>query len=215
MSSWFPQRFSIEQTPTNEIQLLSIDDAAADEVFSTLSSTTTRAILSSLCEAPQTASDVSKEVGTSLQNATYHLEKLQGANLIEVVDTWYSDSGREMKVYAPTNESLVLFATESENEKTLRESVLRLIGSIAVLALMGILIDYLYQVFRDPQSQNVQLGHTPGVTSPAIGSTNAIIHLSPGELFFITGFVAVLIVSIWMYFLQGHGIKRVLQNQSK
>ena len=215
MSSLFPHRFRIKQTPPNELQLLSIDDDDAEEVFSTLSSTTTRTILAALYKTPQTASDISDEVDTSLQNTTYHLEKLQGANLIEIVDTWYSDSGREMKVYAPTNASLVLFATEAENERPLRESVLRLVGSIALLGLVSRLIDHLSQAFRDPQNQDVQVGYYPDITSPGTGATNAMLHLSPGELFFLVGLLTILLASAWKYYIQGHMTKTIRQQSER
>jgi len=55
-----------------------------------------------LYEEPQTASDIAKSLDMSVQNAKYHLDKLEEAGLIEIIDIWYSDRGREMNVYAPT-----------------------------------------------------------------------------------------------------------------
>ena len=37
---------------------------------------------------------------------------------MDVVDTWYSSRGNEMKVYAPTNEPLVLVAGDAGDRQT-------------------------------------------------------------------------------------------------
>lgn len=99
-----------------ESGLVGIDDPGP--VFEVLSSSTARTILGSLYRNPGPASDVATRVGTSLQNATYHLNRLQNADLVGVVDTWYSTKGREMNVYAPANDPLVLFAGGSESKRT-------------------------------------------------------------------------------------------------
>jgi predicted ArsR family transcriptional regulator len=65
-----------------------------------------------LYDQPKTASEVADTVDTSLQNVNYHLNNLTDCNLIEVADTLYSDQGKEMKVYSPTSEALVLFASD-------------------------------------------------------------------------------------------------------
>jgi len=44
-----------------------------------------------LYEEPQTASDIAKSLDMSVQNAKYHLDKLEEAGLIEIIDIWYSD----------------------------------------------------------------------------------------------------------------------------
>src|SRR6056297_1480512 len=97
-------------------QVVGIREEAADEVFEALSSRTAREILAALYEEPDTASSVADTVDTSLQNASYHIEKLVDADLVEVADTWYSEQGREMKVYAPASESLVVFAADEASK---------------------------------------------------------------------------------------------------
>jgi len=39
-----------------------------------------------LYEEPQTASDIAKSLDMSVQNAKYHLDKLEEAGLIEIID---------------------------------------------------------------------------------------------------------------------------------
>jgi DNA-binding transcriptional ArsR family regulator len=78
-----------------------------------LSSETATEILAELSDEPTVASEVADRVGTSLQNAHHHLGRLREADLVRVVETWYSSRGSEMKVYAPVNERLVFAASGS------------------------------------------------------------------------------------------------------
>jgi DNA-binding transcriptional ArsR family regulator len=138
MSSIFPLRDTVTLDEEREPRLVEIDEDTADEVFEALSSSTTRQIFLELHNAPQTASDLADVTETSVQNVQYHLTKLQDADLIEVVDTWYSERGSEMKVYAPQDESLVLFAGR-DKQGTLRSLLNRIVGVLALLVPTSVL----------------------------------------------------------------------------
>ena len=140
MAKLFPFRGG-DTASSGEPRLVDIDDDAADEVFAALSSDTARAILSRLYESPETASGVAESADTSIQNARYHLEKLESAGLIEPVDTWYSSRGTEMTVYAPTNEPLVVAAGNQESKGVLRRALQRIVGGVGVLALASVAIN--------------------------------------------------------------------------
>jgi len=86
--------------------LISLRDA--DDLFDSLSSATARAILASLTDEPKPASALAEAVGTSTQNTMYHLRNLLEAGLITVVDTWYSEKGTKMTIYAARYDPLVL-----------------------------------------------------------------------------------------------------------
>jgi len=132
MSSIFPLRDNVTLDDEREPRLVELDEETADEVFTALSSGTTRKIFLELHTAPQTASDLAEVTDTSVQNVQYHLEKLLDAELVEVVDTWYSERGSEMKVYAPQDESLVLFAGR-DKQRSLRSLLRRIVGVLGVL----------------------------------------------------------------------------------
>jgi DNA-binding transcriptional ArsR family regulator len=132
MSTIFPLREKVSLDDGREPRLVDLDDDVADEVFEALSSATTRQIFSALHDSPQTASDLADVTDTSVQNTQYHLGKLADADLVEVVDTWYSERGTEMKVYAPTDESLVLFAGNDKGS-SLRALLKRVVGVVAML----------------------------------------------------------------------------------
>ncbi|MFB6068520.1 MAG: ArsR/SmtB family transcription factor [Halobacterium sp.] len=124
-------------------RIVGIREDAADDVFEALSARTAREILAALYEEPDTASSVAEKADTSLQNASYHIEKLVDAGLVEVADTWYSEQGREMKVYAPASESLVVFASDEASTPSLKDRLLRVLGVLGVLGVASVVVQRL------------------------------------------------------------------------
>jgi len=132
MSSIFPLRDTVRPDESREPRLVDLDEETADEVFETLAASTTREIFLALHREPQTASDLAELTDTSVQNVQYHLQKLQDADLVSAVDTWYSERGSEMQVYAPDDESLVLYAGR-DKQSTFRSLLNRMLGLASFL----------------------------------------------------------------------------------
>ncbi len=175
MSGIFPLRETVTLGEDRGPRLVNLDEEVADEVFDALSSRTTREIFGALHDSPQTASDLAEVTDTSVQNAQYHLEKLVAADLVEVVDTWYSERGTEMKVYAPTDEALVLFAGR-DTEGTLRTLLKRVVGVLAVLLPGSAVVGYLADRFAGRGQESVAgdgdaAGGDGAVTSESTGAT--------------------------------------------
>lgn len=151
MARLFPIR---SEAPSQEShpRIVDLEDEDADAVFSALSSTTARQIYSHLGEEPGTPSDVADAIDSSIQNVRYHLEKLEDAGLIEVVDTWYSSRGNEMSVYAPSNGPLIVTSDRSKATQ-LREALSRFLGGLGVLAGASLFLQYgLEQAISSAQS---------------------------------------------------------------
>ncbi|SMO75386.1 ArsR/SmtB family transcription factor [Halorubrum cibi] len=106
MPTAFPHQTPVEHTPRERSRIV-IDDQPTD-TLQVVSSDTAQQILATLDDEPATASDIADAIGTSVQNAKYHLGHLREADLIEAVDTWYSRKGIEMTVYALSVEELVI-----------------------------------------------------------------------------------------------------------
>lgn len=123
-----------DATPDDrEPRVVGVDDEDADDLIAALGSETAREILTRLHDEPATKSELAAEVDTSLQNVQYHLAKLDGADLVDVVDTTYSEKGREMDVYAAADEPLVLFAGGHEESAGIKSALLRLLGGYALI----------------------------------------------------------------------------------
>jgi DNA-binding transcriptional ArsR family regulator len=210
MSGLFPLRGTVD-LDDREPRLVGLDEEVADEVFEALSSTTTRRIFDSLHAEPHTASELAEATDTSVQNVQYHLEKLQSADLVEVVDTWYSERGTEMKVYAPTNESLVLFAGGEERGR-LRDLLQRALAIVAVLAPIAAGIGWLAGRLLDPATApaptaggdggggGIGIQSTDGATKAAEAAAGMDPALVAGVAFFLGGtFVLALVVLTWYW----------------
>jgi DNA-binding transcriptional ArsR family regulator len=121
-------------------RVVSVDSDDADDLLSALSSGTARRILARLHEDPAPPSRVADQVDTSLQNVQYHLERLEDAGAVEVAGTAYSEKGREMNLYAPADQPLVIFAGREDQSSGLRAALSRLLGGVGALAFGALLV---------------------------------------------------------------------------
>ncbi len=109
MPTLLPNR-SVEDYQTSP-EYVSLDES--DPIFDALSSNTARKIFAILHEEPTTISELATKIDTSLQNVSYHVEKMETAGLVTAVDTWYSTRGKAMDVFAATSQPLVLVSNDS------------------------------------------------------------------------------------------------------
>ena len=133
MSRLLPSR-SDPQPSDGDPRVVGVDSDDADDLIAALSSDTDGALLTEMHDEPGTPSELSDRVDTTLQNTQYHIGKLENADLVDVVDTVYSEKGREMNVYAPSDQPLVLFAGREAESTGLKTALTRLLGGIGALA---------------------------------------------------------------------------------
>jgi DNA-binding transcriptional ArsR family regulator len=119
-----------------EPSVLYVDNEQTRDVISTLSSDTAFGIFQMLNEQPLTPSEVSEELDMSVQNASYHIENLQEANLVEVIDTCYSEKGREMDIYAVTSEPKVLVLGNQNDQAGVQRAFSSLAGALGASAIL-------------------------------------------------------------------------------
>jgi hypothetical protein len=121
MSHLLPQKPHVDR-PAPDSRVVTLDDEDADEVFAALGSDVSRDVLAELYRNPATQSELAERVDTSIQNVSYHVEKLLEANLITVVEQWYSQNGVKMDVFAPAGAPLVLVAGGHERSVTVEKN---------------------------------------------------------------------------------------------
>ncbi|WP_135853998.1 ArsR/SmtB family transcription factor [Halorussus salinus] len=127
-----------------EPKVVGVDSDDADDLLAALQSETARDLLAALYDDPATPSELADEADTSIQNVRYHLERLTDADLVEVVDTVYSEKGREMKVYAPAAKPLVVFAGGDDDAPGLESALSSLLGGLGVLGLSSLAVQRLF-----------------------------------------------------------------------
>ncbi|EMA68699.1 ArsR family transcriptional regulator [Halorubrum aidingense JCM 13560] len=164
MSRLFPSL--PDATPDDrEPRVVGVDDEDADALIAALGSETARRILTELHDEPATKSELAAAVDTSLQNVQYHLSRLDDADLVDVVDTAYSEKGREMDVYAAADEPLVLFAGSSEASRGIKSALLRLLGGYGLIGLAAVGAQRLLSVDPVTTYQSAGGGGDAGIAS--------------------------------------------------
>ena len=121
---------------TDDPAVLYVDDRRTREMISVLAVDTGYDIFHLLNRRTATASEIAAEMDLSIQNTSYHLKKLEAAELISVVDTCYSEKGREMEVYAATRDPKVIVLGTEADQKALRKAFARMAGVIGVPAVL-------------------------------------------------------------------------------
>ncbi|QKY19779.1 helix-turn-helix transcriptional regulator [Halolamina sp. CBA1230] len=172
-------------------RLLWLDDEEVEPLIGSLSSETARSLLTALHEEPRTASELADAVDTSLQNVRHHLSNLQEADLVEVTETRYSVKGREMKVYAPVDDSLVVCVGNEAERAGLLESLRRYVGAAAAVIAGSLLVHW---------TVNVGGGGISGPAGPrvadSVGSSALFGTVPPAALFLAGGLVALAAVAL-------------------
>ncbi len=159
--------------PDADPRVIPVDSDDADEVLSALSAETARNLLSELHEEPAPPGELADRVDTSLQNAKYHLDKLEAAGAVAVVDTAYSEKGREMDVYAPADQPLVICAGDEQETSGVRSALTSLLGGVGVLAVLSVAVQ---QVLG--KGVGSLLG--PGVQSGSAGGSEPTTNYAAG-----------------------------------
>jgi DNA-binding transcriptional ArsR family regulator len=194
-----------------EPRVVGVESDDADDLLSALSSETARRLLGELHESPAPPAELAERVDTSLQNAQYHLENLQDAGAVEVVDTAYSQKGREMDVYAPADQPLVIFAGDQEESTSIRTALSRLLGAVGLLAVVSLAVsalsgDALPSLGSGSDAAGegaAAAAHTPTPAGGgAVASTGVVEGLGPGAFFFLGG-AAVLVGAFAVWYVRG------------
>ena len=207
MSGLLPSTPDLSAAPDPDPRVIGLDSDDAADLLAALSSDTARSVLATLHDEPATPSAVAERVDTSLQNAQYHLEKLEAADLIKEVDTIYSEKGREMSVYAPTNGPLVVFPGTSEDATGLERLLKQAFGAVVILGMVSALIEAVarglvpWLATEDAVVDDVDDAAPAAevaLDAPASPEPHWLVELiltaPPGLLFFLGGCLVVLVV---------------------
>lgn len=201
MADLLPSMPDLSGADDAEPKVVGVDSDEADAMLSALSSQTARILLTHLHEEPDTASGLAARTDTTLQNVQYHIGNLSDADLVTVADTVYSEKGREMKVYAPADRPLVVYAGREDDTLGLKQALSRLLGGVALLGVLSLLVQVWLRGFP-----SLGLAATGGAAGSADGgdvslaaaettkAAETAAGLPPGLVFFLGG-AAVLAVA--------------------
>ena len=184
--SLLPSTDDVTGEQEGEIQVLGVDEDDSADVFEALSSDTARRVLTAIYDESAPPSELADRLDISLQNVSYHLDNLEEAGVVRVADTRYSEKGREMNVYAPADDPVVVFVGTEERKTGFRDLLKRLVGATGLLVVISSLL-FAFQAFGRPGGAGDEL---------------TILELLsfPGLEFLLGGlFVLGLVVLLWVW----------------
>ena len=184
--SLLPSTDDVTGEQEGDIQVLGVDEDDSADVFEALSSDTARRVLTAIYDESAPPSELADRLDISLQNVSYHLDNLEEAGVVRVADTRYSEKGREMSVYAPADEPVVVFVGTEERKTGFRDLLKRLVGATGLLVVISALL-FAFQAFGRPGGAGDEL---------------TILELLsfPGLEFLLGGlFVLGLVVLLWVW----------------
>ncbi len=202
MASIFPTDTDVKPIQEGELEVIGLDSDDTEQLLSALSSDTSRDILASLHETPDTASALADQLDSSVQNIQYHIENLRNAGLIRVADTVYSSKGNEMNVYAPSDNPILIFAGRERDAVEFREVLKSFLGSIGLLGLLSVFVQWFVDssISRSDVQNNVGINQlqTEGSRVQEV-SDGILTSIPPGLLFFSGGLIIILLSFSWWY----------------
>jgi DNA-binding transcriptional ArsR family regulator len=200
-----PRRAEPAERP-DTAKVLDVSGEEASATFDALGSETARRIMAAVYEQPRTPVEIHEEVGTSLQNVHYHLDKLEEADLLKPAGVGYSEKGNEMTVYAPASEAVVLFAGEERERSRLERLVGRVLGLYFLLAIATVAFYYVRRWFlTEPARGDTSLStEQTGAAVERVGDAAATggAGLDPTVVFFLGGLVALCGVTLYWYLVE-------------
>lgn len=134
MSRLLSSREDSSVTRQDDPSVLYVDSEQTKDLISTLAGDTAMSVFRLLTDQALTASELADRLETSVQSVSYHLENLEDADLVEVIDTCYSEKGREMDIYAATSEPKVVVLGTRDDETCLRRAFGQMAGAVGLSA---------------------------------------------------------------------------------
>ncbi|HRR88695.1 MAG TPA: helix-turn-helix domain-containing protein, partial [Methanoculleus sp.] len=120
----------------NEVVVLQPGDERAQKIARAMASQTANAIIQEFRSGPMTSSEVARKMKIPITTAAYHIDNLLEAGLLEVVNTRWSEKGREVKVYGLTDQVLIIAPPVSDLRSVLKKYAM--LFALIVLATLGL-----------------------------------------------------------------------------
>lgn len=123
-----------------DVVVLQSGDERAQRIAKAMASQTANDMIQAFGARSMSSTEVAGHLKIPVTTATYHIENLLDAGILEVADTRWSKKGREVKVYGLTNQVLIIAPPVSDLRSVLQKyTALFAIVALASLALLGIL----------------------------------------------------------------------------
>jgi len=128
---------------TGNVVVLEPGDERAQKIAKAMASQTANDILTLLAAGTKSLTDITEQLNIPLTTVKYHTENLLDAGLLTVSETRYSIKGREVRMYALTDQILIVAPKQTDIRSLLLKysSLFGIViaGTLAIVALAPLL----------------------------------------------------------------------------
>jgi DNA-binding transcriptional ArsR family regulator len=125
-----------------DIVVLKPGDDRAHLIAKTLASKTANEILTVLKDGEYSSSEIAERLSIPITTASYHIDNLTKAEIIEVVRTRWSPKGREVKIYGVRDQLVIVAPGKTD----IRALILKYASLFAILILATIIVAILWPI---------------------------------------------------------------------
>ena len=153
----------------DNVVILEPGDERAQKISKAMASQTASDILQLLAENQKSLTEITNRLAIPLTTAKYHIENLLEAGLITVAETKYSVKGREIKIYAITNQLLIVAPRQSN----VRSLLLKYASLFGIVLFGSLVIAVLSPILRQGITAGSSLNGAPRMAIQESGDTSA------------------------------------------
>jgi DNA-binding transcriptional ArsR family regulator len=161
----------------DNVVILEPGDERAQKISKAMASQTASDILQLLAENQKSLTEITERLSIPLTTAKYHIENLLDAGLITVAETRYSVKGREIKIYAVTNQLLIVAPRKSN----VRSLLLKYASLFGIVIFGSLVIAIVSPILGQGIMSGSSLNGAPRLTAYEYGTTPAV-SASEGSL---------------------------------
>ena len=132
----------------------------AQKIAKAMASPTAGDLFNTLSDGPLSATALAERTGFPLTTVKYHLNNLLDADLIEVVDTRWSEKGREMKIYGVKDQVVVLAPRKRPSVQQVVERYGVIAGAVAIGCGVVLAIPNMLSRFLPQQNPGIAVART-------------------------------------------------------
>jgi DNA-binding transcriptional ArsR family regulator len=169
---------------TGNVVVLEPGDERAQKIAKAMASQTANDILTLLATGTKSLTDITEQLNIPITTVKYHAENLLDAGLITISQTKYSVKGREVKIYALTDQLLIV-APKQTNIRSLLLKYTSLFGIVVAgtLAIIGLAPLLAGQTLTSNAAPLMMSRQTSGgnevFAAKAVADTNLVQEVSP------------------------------------
>jgi DNA-binding transcriptional ArsR family regulator len=128
----------------DDVVVVQPGDERAKKIARAMASQTANDIIQAFGDRPMTSSEIAHLMSMPITTASYHIDNLLEAGILQVMETRWSRKGREVKVYGLTNQILIIAPPVSDLRSVLQKYAtlfgIVLLASIGLLGILPVLL---------------------------------------------------------------------------